>query len=132
MKHRLIALFLAASALNGCATLLSPARCERALTGLQTASDIAADTICSSRTGCQDGSKLSPAPSSRASLARRRTDLEIWRPSSQATKPPIASMTVPPSTKSRMVRNIGRSMMPLWAQSTARQPLNCDRLEINS
>jgi hypothetical protein len=43
LKTRLFAALLAATALNGCATLRpTPQNCQRALTGLSAASDIAA------------------------------------------------------------------------------------------
>lgn len=43
--RRVLAATLALTLLSGCATILTPARCERALSGLQTAADIAAALI---------------------------------------------------------------------------------------
>ncbi len=45
MKHPLFAAMLAVSTLSGCATVLTPDRCETALTGLGTAQDIVAVLI---------------------------------------------------------------------------------------
>lgn len=42
MKRPFLAILGAAALLSGCATVLTPSRCERALSGLQTASDIIA------------------------------------------------------------------------------------------
>lgn len=42
MKRLILAATMAASTLSGCATLTSPANCQRALSGLETASEIVA------------------------------------------------------------------------------------------
>lgn len=42
MKRLILAATLAAGTLSGCATVLSPANCERALSGLETAQEIIA------------------------------------------------------------------------------------------
>lgn len=81
MKHALIAATLALSTLSGCASILTANNCQRALTGLTAASDIAQVLI---RFG------YAPEAAAKAAEAIASVQLAVATACAQAAPPPVA------------------------------------------